>query len=170
MAGNHRSGRKPLPANIHILNGNPSKKPAAALMAEIRPDVETPEPPDFLTDEALAEWHRICPLLERVGLISGLYRASLAAYCQAWGRYAYAEARIKELREDAMIEQTPSGYRQMGVWLQISNRAAAEIKSLSSEFGLTPAAIARASSAAQKGDPTGHGDTKKEKGAERFFG
>lgn len=169
MAGNHNSGRKALPANVHQLTGNRGKKAAADLKDAARPEVEIPDAPDFLTEEALREWERVCPLLQKMGLISGMYRAPLAAYCQAWGRYVHAETKIKELGDKAMVETTPSGYKQMGVWLQVSNRAAAEMKSFAAEFGMTPAAISRVTGAAPQGDLFGYGDTPKKEGAGRFF-
>jgi hypothetical protein len=50
-------------------------------------------------------------------------------YCQAYGRWHDSERKIRELNkadpkgEAGLIGITPSGYQQMSVWLQISNRA-----------------------------------------------
>lgn len=93
-------GPKPLPANVHLMRGNASKKPLASLLDDIvRPDVEIPDCPDHLEGEARSEWDRITPHLVKLGLISQIDRAALAAYCDTWGEYVNACACIKAMRE-----------------------------------------------------------------------
>src|SRR5450830_952679 len=60
MAGNSNSGRKRQPAALHLINGNPSKKPLSELTsdgAKTKPHVNIaiPECPTFLTKDAKAE-------------------------------------------------------------------------------------------------------------------
>jgi len=166
MAGNKSSGRKRLPSNIHVLQG--SKPSSSKADGVVTPPVAIPDAPDFLTDDALEEWNRVTPLLEAMGIIAEVYRASLTIYCQAWGRYVNAERQLKALGERGLIEVTPNGFRQMGVYLQISNRAAEQMKSAASEFGMTPSAISRVTGASAQGDMFGFGDGKP-KGPGRFF-
>jgi len=151
-------GRKSLPANVHILRGNPSKKSAAALLDEtIRPPVAIPSCPKHLSDDAKAEWRRISKHLEQLGLITEIDRAALAGYCSAWGDYVWAERRIVQLngeRRDpnggtiaadetgdrGRIWDTPSGYKQISVPMQIRNRALEMMAKFLAEFGMSPAA------------------------------
>lgn len=170
MAGNSSSGRKALPANVHLLQGNRSKKAASELIDGLRPPVHVPDAPDHLTADARLEWDRIVPLLEAMGIIADLYRAPLAVYCQAWGRYVHAERKLAEIGDAALVSETPSGYKQIGVWLQVSNRAAEQMKTFASEFGMTPSAINRVSGASPQGDLFGYGNQdQKQQGAGRFF-
>lgn len=170
MAGNASSGRKALPANVHLLQGNRSKKALSELGGAVRPPVHAPVAPDHLTVDALAEWNRVVPLLEAMGIIADLYRASLAVYCQAWARHVHAERKLAELGDDALVSSTPSGYKQIGVWLQVSNRAAEQMKTFAAEFGMTPSAINRVSGASAQGDLFGFGaESEKPHGAARFF-
>lgn len=151
MAG--KTGPKPKPATIHLLNGNPSKLNRAALFDDcIRPRTEIPEPPDHLLPEALAEWHRLASELESLGLISKIDRAAFAVYCQAYGRWVQCENKLAELGEKGMVETTPSGYKQQGTWLQISNRAVEQMKSFLTEFGMTPSARSRVTPSSPQGD------------------
>lgn len=152
MSGNANSGRKALPASIHFLQGNRSKKPA-----------------EHLTAAALGEWQRVVPLLESMGIIAEIYRAPLAVYCQAWGRYVHAERKLAEIGDGALVSTTPSGYQQIGVWLQVSNRAAEQMKSFAAEFGMTPSAISRVTGTAAQGDLFGYGQGTQPAGAARFF-
>jgi P27 family predicted phage terminase small subunit len=138
-----------------MLRGNPSKLPSGALLDEtLRPDVEVPYCPRHLDDEARNEWHRITPHLKKLGLISQIDRAALAGYCEAWGEYVWASRRIQERNDQAKAEgdatgerariwDTPSGYKQMSVLVQIRNRSMEQLRQFLSEFGMSPAARAR---------------------------
>jgi P27 family predicted phage terminase small subunit len=80
-----------MPANVHILRGNPSKKSAAELTAGVNPPVEIPGCPKHLLPEAKKEWRRIGPELEALGLISKIDRPALALYCQEWAWLVWHE-------------------------------------------------------------------------------
>jgi len=156
-------GPNPLPPNVHLLRGNASKKPLASLLDDVlRPPVAIPEVPEFLryggagpevAIAARAEWNRITPHLERLGLVSHLDMAALAEYCFWFGVGAVAKRRVAELGDAALVDVTPSGYKQMGVWIQVAGRAAAEMKSLLSHFGMSPSARSRVTVS----DPQGAG-------------
>lgn len=151
-------GPTPLPPNVHRLRGNASHKPLSSLLDDIvRPDVAIPTPPDHLEGEALAEWNRITPHLEKLGLVSEIDRAALVGYCDSWSEYVWACERIKQMsdrRDDkgividpngvaARIWQTPSGYKQISVIVQIKNRALEMLVKFLAEFGMSPAARSR---------------------------
>ena len=52
-------GPQPLPSNVHLLRGNPSKKSATDLLDDFNPEVEIPTSPKWLWPEAKKEWRRI---------------------------------------------------------------------------------------------------------------
>lgn len=136
-------GRKPLPDNVHRLNNNPSKKQLGHDTGSDVP-VEIPEPPDHLDEGALDEWNRITVELFRLGLIAKIDRASLAVYCMAFSRWAYAEIKISELEDDkGLIQTSPNGYQMTGAWLLISNRATEIMQKAAAEFGMSPSARVR---------------------------
>ena len=136
-------GRPAIPNNVHRMRGNPSKKSASELRDAVRPETHLPRAPGHLLPEAKREWTRIGRNLEKLGLVSDIDRAALAVYCQAYARWRDAEIRIADLGESALVESTPSGYKQMGVWLQISNRAVDQMHKFAVEFGMTPSARSR---------------------------
>ena len=127
-----------MPATLHLLHGNASKKPEAALREAAQVEVRIPEPPLVLSETARAEWERITPQLERLGLISDLYLAACAAYCVAWADWCHARAKIQEL-EDGYVMSTPQGYRQVGAWWTVAAQAEDRMRRWAAEFGLTPA-------------------------------
>jgi phage terminase small subunit len=76
-------GPKPLPANVHVLRGNPGHKTFGDLDA-VTPQVEIPGCPEHLLPDARKEWERIGPELVSLGLVAKIDRAALALYCQEW--------------------------------------------------------------------------------------
>jgi P27 family predicted phage terminase small subunit len=143
-------GPLPTPSNVHLLRGNPGKKPLGQLLDDtVRPPVEIPTCPGWLKAEARAEWLRITPHLERLGLVSQLDRAALTAYCVAWGDLVWARKRMAEVNADdatgekGRIGTTPSGYRQISELQQISNRSLEQVEKFLQHFGMSPAARAR---------------------------
>lgn len=157
-----RPGPKPLPANVHHLRGNPSKKPLGAILDEFRPEVEIPDFPSWIWPEAKKEWKRISGELEKYGLISKLDRAALSLYCQAWAKMVWAErqlTRAMKAAEDARDAAEKAGIEYTGgdgIGIKTSNgnityshhwvvgrHAAAEVRRYLDLFGLSPSARSR---------------------------
>jgi P27 family predicted phage terminase small subunit len=150
-------GPLPKPAALKALEGNPGKR-ALDLSAGVNPRVEVPSVPRHLGKEARKEWLRITPLLEELGLISGLDRSALALYCQAAGRLAELElafaGQIKRLEAEKSLDYvdavyqasysvTPSGYAQQSVIVQLITRHREMVHRYLMHFGLSPAARGR---------------------------
>ena len=142
-------GPKPLPDNVHRLHGNPSKKPLSALLDGVHPEVEIPKCPPHLQAEAKKEWKRVSIELEKLGLITRIDRAALAAYCAAWAELVFCEKKIEAINaadedgEKGLATKTPSGYVQMSVWVQIRNRAYDRMMKFAAEFGMSPSSRSR---------------------------
>lgn len=174
MAGNENSGRKPLPSLVHLINGNPSKKPASSLgdpgiQWELVRDA--PGCPRHLSDYAKEEWDRIAPDLYMLGLINKLDQAELAVYCQAYGDWRHAREQVAVLNrkggDGGYVDLTPNGFKQLGVWMQIANRAEERMRSAGGSFGLNPSARSKITLPANQGElfDNGQGDV-----AKKYFG
>lgn len=163
-------GPLPKPAALKALEGNPGKR-ALDLSDGVNPRVEIPAMPKHLSPEARKEWRRITPILEELGLISGLDRAALGLYCQAVGRLSELETAFNGLvnrRMDSQIAAndgddasaargmsyadavyaasysvTPSGYAQQSVIVQLIKSHREQVNRYLMHFGLSPAARAR---------------------------
>jgi len=169
MAGNQNSGRKAVSAKIHLIRGNPSKKNLADLAPsdnvwENLNDI--PQCPDVLNEIARQEWERIAGDLHQLRIINQLDQNELAVYCQAFADWHHARQKINTLREEGFIEVTPSGYKQMSVWMQIANRAEERMRVAGAAFGFTPAARQRIQLPAAQGEL--FGNEQKEKAAKYF--
>lgn len=149
-------GPLPKPTALKLLEGNAGKR-ALNLSDGVNPRVEIPSAPKHLGIEARKEWKRITPLLEDLGLISGLDRAALGLYCQAVGRLTEMETAFngmvnRKVSEgvdyaDAVYEcsyaVTPSGYAQQSVITQLIKSNREQVNRYLMHFGLSPAARAR---------------------------
>jgi P27 family predicted phage terminase small subunit len=103
-------------------------------------DVLAPEMPDGLCEEAEAEWLRVVPELEAIGLLATVDRAVLIRYCQAWadwhdlnGKLAATGPLIKG-RRDALVRNP--------LWL-LRRDAEETLSDLGKQLGLTPASRLR---------------------------
>lgn len=77
-------GRPRKPTKLKILEGNRAKVSKAKLnrpKPEPRPGI--PDPPDWFDADALAEWNRIVPELDRLGLLTVVDGSALEGACTA---------------------------------------------------------------------------------------
>lgn len=157
-------GPQPLPANVHLLRGNPSKKSAAELFDSFQPEVELPHAPAWIWPEAKKEWKRLGTLLLEYGLVSKLDRAALVLYCQAWSKLVWAETMLaramkiadekRQLAEargeewhggDGVMVPSPNGALVYSHYWVMGRRAAQEVHWYLQSFGLSPASRSRVS-------------------------
>ena len=136
---------------------NRSKR-GANLADGIKPDIATPECPDWLCATAQLEWVRVVPHLQKCGLLSHLDMAALALYCQAYGRYVELEngmtSRIQKLQRDnkleyidavrtAFIDTTPNGYQQVSALASTIRNLKEEVLRYLAQFGMSPSSRTR---------------------------
>lgn len=149
-------GPLPEPAALRALKN--SGRRALNLSDGVNPQVLIPSPPKHLGPEAKKEWKRVTPILEDLGLISGLDRAALSLYCQAYGRLTDLELAFEGMVNrhlqtvgvnyaDAVYAAshsvTPSGYAQQSVIVQLIKNHREQVNRYLMHFGLSPAARAR---------------------------
>ncbi len=139
-------GRKPKPTHLKLVKGNPGKRPINE--REPVPASKLPSPPAFLADGAKVEWGRVSEELYRIGILTGIDRAALAAYCQAYARWAAAEKAINAMAEvdlvaGGLLTSTSNGNKIQNPLVGIANKAAADMVRYAAEFGMTPSARSR---------------------------
>lgn len=130
-------GRRPRPAALRILEGNPGHR---AIPTPPWPQSRAPRCPSWLDPEAKREWIRVVPDLERLQLLTGIDRASLVVYCQAVAEFEQASA---VLRKNGRTFETPNGFLQARPEVAMLHRSALLIRMFAEQFGLTPSARVR---------------------------
>jgi P27 family predicted phage terminase small subunit len=132
-------GRKPQPSALRVLRGNPGRRP-------LPPDEPTPEPtvnaapPEWLDEEAKAEWHRLAPMLERLGVLTESDTGALTAYCEAWATWKGATQKIRQF---GMVIKGRNEIPMQSPYVRIAHNALIQMRGLLVEFGLTPSSRAR---------------------------
>ena len=139
-------GRKPKPTHLKLVRGNPGKRRLNG--AEPVPERMLPSPPNELCADARLEWERVAGELHRIGVLSGIDRAALAAYCQAYGRWVVAERAIARMAErdqltEGLMIKTANGNAVQNPLVGTANKAMADLVRYAAEFGMTPSARSR---------------------------
>jgi len=138
-----KSGPPRKPTSLRVLEGNPSKRPLPK--GEPKPASAVPAPPLWLDDHARAEWGRIVPELNALGLLSCLDMSSLVGYVTTWSEFVQAEREIAEYRDangGRITFTTPNGALQQIPAVGVRNKAARLLLAFAAEFGLSPSARA----------------------------
>jgi P27 family predicted phage terminase small subunit len=105
---------------------------------EPQPDKTPPTCPSWLSYQARAEWKRVVPELERMGLLTTVDRAALTGYCEAYARYVKA---AKEIQKGFTYEYYTEDYQKKLAKkpeCDIARDALNQVKAFCIEFGLTP--------------------------------
>jgi P27 family predicted phage terminase small subunit len=131
-------GRKPLPSNVVRLRGNPGKRRLND--AEPQPVAKAPACPPCLGEEASKEWQRLAKELAELGLLTGLDRNLLAAYCQAHALWVEAVASIG--RYGTMVK-SPNGYPMQSPYVAVANKQVEIMVRIAAELGMTPSSRTR---------------------------
>lgn len=132
-----KRGRKPLPTNLHVINGNPSKlNLEERAKNEVKFKPIAPTPPDWLDEIALEEWNRLAPELDKNGLLTGPDRAMFASYCYYYSEFVRVSKELERVSD--LTFETETGYKQQHPLVGVRNKAFEKMKSIASEFGFTP--------------------------------
>lgn len=141
-------GRKPTPTHLRLLQGNPANRPVNANEPRPPRPPDIPPAPSILTPEAREEWNRVAEEVYNLGLLTVVDVQVLAAYCQAYGRWARAErklAKVAELddRTEGLIIKSANGNFIPNPLIWIATSAARDMVRYAAEFGFTPSSRTR---------------------------
>lgn len=126
-------GPAPKPTALKRLAGNPGKRPLNESEPQFK-RVKLHAPP-HLNEPAKVEWRRLAQHLYKLGMLTVIDRAALAAYCQAWGDWVEAE---QHLETDGRVLVTDKGYNYINPWVSVRNNAVMQMDKFGSKFGYTP--------------------------------
>jgi len=132
-------GPAPKPTVLKVLHGNPGKRPLP--MNEPKPRPVAPAAPKWLSPVALAEWKRITPELEHIGLLTGVDMAAMACYCQAYGDMVAAREDIATHGYFMVVGE--NAYQQARPAVALQQKSMALIKTFAAEFGCSPSSRGR---------------------------
>lgn len=129
------AGRKPVPAVLRELHGNPRQKP---MPDEPEGVGDLWAPPTYMDDDQRAHWHYALDHAPP-GLLTGTDRDIFAAWVNACVEYQRA---VLEVRKIGQVVKTKDGNAIQNPFLGIMNRQALLMAKFGSELGFSPAARA----------------------------
>lgn len=124
------------PAALKLIKGRAPGKDTAGREVNLGPAFRriAPEPPDWLSEEAAAEWRRVVPGLTRLDILKEEDRAVLVAYCETWSTYVGA---IRQQHSEGLTIEARQGTLAHPA-VGIARNAGRELRSFAAHFGLTP--------------------------------
>lgn len=139
--------RTPEPPALRLLKGRGNGTDSGGRKVAEPPAFErkAPNPPTWLSKEAAAEWRRVVPDLDRMGLLKKIDRAMLSAYCETWATYVWASREVQIqglLVEVATVRKDGSESKrlQANPNVVIARSAGKELRAFATHFGLSPSA------------------------------
>lgn len=143
MGGKGSGGRNRKPTAIKKAQGNPGKRKLNE--KEPKPKSGIPEMPKGLPPLAVAEWKRIVPILDEMGVLNIACGPALAAYCSSFNQWFLAEAAIQKfgILCAQLDEVTGVAVLKINPAVRVKSDALRHMKSFAIEFGLTPGSLSR---------------------------
>lgn len=134
----------PRPAVLKLVEGRAPGRDSGGRQVKDSPTFKRipPEPPEWMPDEAKAEWQRVVEELSRLEILKPIDRAALAAYCLTWDRLVSAQRELN-LNNSVLGKNSQGVCRHPAV--AVIEAASKELRSWAAEFGLTPSAESRLS-------------------------
>ena len=134
-----------MPTQLNLLRGNPGKQRLPNNEPQPEQDIDVPDPPPFITGYAADEWWTVATQLHRLGLLTKVDCAPLAAYCSAYGHWRQAEESLARMAANdplmhGKIIKTKYGDAAVNPLVSIARKHAGDMVRFAAEFGLTPAA------------------------------
>lgn len=129
--------RTTAPANVRLLKGTRAGRDSGGRKVPSAPKFRRlpPVKPDWLSDEAAAEWDRVLPELTRLQLVKREDAAALASYCEAWATFVTA---TKELQDYGGLTIEAKQGMLAHPAVAIARNAGRELRAWAAHFGLTP--------------------------------
>ena len=130
-------GRKPKPASLHQLEGNPGKR---EIKEPVKTDLKFPSCPSWVNEYGKREWNRMAKILDPIKLVDDIHRSCFAVYCHNYGLMVHY---AKEIAKHGDTVENNYGYIKKSPYVEMYNQAEAAMQKAAVEFGLTPSAQTR---------------------------
>ena len=138
-------GPAPTPTVIRKAEGNPGKRPFND--REPQPRAVRPKMPKHLDERAQKEWKRLCPMLERLRVLTEADGMALAILCVDYSILLQAQESLAKAglltktQKTGAIHQSPL----LNIIAVTTDRVTRSLR----EFGLTPASRSRVAATAE---------------------
>lgn len=101
-----RGGHNAKPTKLKVIEG--TFRSHRAPKNEVAPQPIIPKPPASIDRYARHAWHRLSPILKRLGLLTEADAEMFFALCEAWGRWERARRRLTLVLRSMNVEESAS--------------------------------------------------------------
>ena len=133
-------GRKPVPLNLRVVQGNPQKRKIDDDIPSPKVVVQIPHPPDNLSLAAMEHWPQFAEQLAKMRVLTD---ADLPALCMLCETYAIYWEAMDGVREFGLLTTTPNYFIRRSEYLATAFKAMDQCMKILVEFGLTPSSRMR---------------------------
>jgi P27 family predicted phage terminase small subunit len=135
-----KRGPRPEPTILKIAKGNPGKR--RLNKDEPKPAIDSIQPPEWVTGNALAKWNEIVPQLLAMGVMTNADVEPVARYCTMHEQYVKYLDQVRRGLDVLVIrdEKGKVKYMQSTPAATMLNKLSASMLRIEQEFGLTPSA------------------------------
>lgn len=135
-------GRKPKPTHLQVVGGNPGKR--AIREDGLKLSSEYALPPEHLDSYAVEAWEKLVPELVKLQMFTVLDHHAVEQYCQTYARWRRAEDELRKEGSDTYETHGKQGTMKRAMpEVAIVAESIRLMRSVGSEFGLSPVARLR---------------------------
>ncbi len=142
-------GRKPKPAHLRLIEGNPGKRAINRTALAVRP-TDGMSPPAHLNADAKKLWRREMRRFQGLGLLADIDRGAFAVYCQTYGVWAENSRALKAYNQSPVGKKSglnmivgAGGSPALHPLVRVVRDAMRDHLKAAAEFGATPSARSR---------------------------
>jgi len=136
------AGRKPVPTALKIVKG--TDQPCRVNGNEPTPKTDNIIMPPELSEMAKQHWQQICGQLQEAMIMTNIDVPALMLYCEAFATWRDATDKIQST---GAVVKGKDGYPVRSPYLFVAQKAFDQMKSMLTEFGMTPSSRTRVSTA-----------------------
>tara|TARA_Y100000310_G_scaffold260573_1_gene269552 strand:+ start:2684 stop:3136 length:453 start_codon:yes stop_codon:yes gene_type:complete len=133
---------------MHVLNGNPGRRPLPEAIPVPR---ERPDPPAHYDEHSAKLWDYFVGAVEAMGVLSTIDAPAMEMLVDSWRLYREAQVNVRKYGSILVIDKEK---RQMSVnpYVRVRKQYFTEVMDLLKQFGFTPVARAQLARGVEKND------------------
>lgn len=142
------AGRKPVPTALKLIKG--TSQPCRENKKEPKPKADNIRKPSDLSPLAKKQWELVCKQLEEAQIMTNLDVQALVMYCET---YAIWKDATDKISSHGAVVKGKDGYPTRSPYLMVAQKSFEQIKTMLTEFGMTPSSRTRVSTTEPNKDP-----------------
>lgn len=141
------AGRRPVPNVIKMLRG--TDQPCRINKKEPKPKSDNIAMPAGMSKQAQKHWDLVSKQLKEAGILTNLDVHALEIYCES---YALWKDATDKINTHGAVVKGNNGFPVRSPYLMVAQRGFDQMRTMLTEFGMTPSSRTRVNSTDEKSD------------------